>query len=251
MAHLAGQSLNLIYPARAGDISRVYLIGSLGISRTFLLGTVILEKLWDLLSYSLVFVLMLLLLPLPDWVGESAYSLVIVTLILFFASFVISYKRAWFLRLAEYFLKWLPQKLQKPLLERLHMGLTSLDVLQDQKDLFWLAFWSSIVWLTAILNNHLVLLALNIRLPITASVLILVALQAGISLPTTPGRLGIFQYICVLTLGIYGIDQALGFSYSILLHGVALLTILFSGLVCLWILGLMDIKRAPRRDPPG
>jgi uncharacterized protein (TIRG00374 family) len=243
MAHLAGQSLNLIYPARVGDISRVYVIGAMGISRMFLLGTIILEKLWDMFSYTLVFLLLLLLIPLPGWVSDSAYSVAAVTLIFFLASFIVAYQRRWFVHLAERLIGWLPEKTREQFLERIHAGLKSLEVLQSRKELFWLAFWSTVVWVTGVLINHLVLLALRIRLPITASVLILVALQAGISLPTTPGRLGIFQYICVLALGIYGVDQTLAFSYSILLHCVVLLTILLSGLFCAWILGVMNQKK--------
>ena len=240
MTHLAGQALNMIYPARMGDISRVYALGSLGISRMFVLGTIVLEKLWDMLSYTLVFFILLLLLPLPGWVSESVYGVAVVTISFFITSFIISYQRMWVVRLVEWLVNRLPEKYHGQFLERVHAGLASLDVLQSRKDLFWLTIWSTVIWVTAILNNHLVLLALKIQLPITASVLILVALQAGISLPTTPGRLGVFQYICVLALSIYGIDRAMAFSYSILLHTVALLTILLAGLVCVWVLGLVD-----------
>jgi hypothetical protein len=82
-------------------------------------------------------------------------------------------------------------------------------------------------------------------------VLILVALQAGISLPKASGRLGIFQYIGVLMLGIYGIGQALAFSYNVLLYSVALLTVLLSGLVCVWILGLTGPEHTLRKYAPG
>ena len=247
LAHLAGQSLNMIYPARAGDLSRVYVIGELGIDRMFVLGTVILEKLWDMFSYALVFLLLLLLIPLPGWVSESALGVIAITLIFFVASFVVSYQRAAVVHLAERLTKWLPERFHGRFIERVQAGLNSLSVLKSRIDLLKLTFWSTVVWVTAVLNIHLVLLALRLRLPLTASVLILVALQAGISLPTTPGRLGIFQYICVLTLSIYGIDQALAFSYSVLLHSVALLTVLLSGLVCAWVLGLVGQKHIHQR----
>jgi uncharacterized protein (TIRG00374 family) len=242
MSHLAGQSLNMVYPARAGDLSRVYVIGEVGISRMYVLGTVVLEKLWDMLSYTLIFILLLFLIPLPVWVSESVYSITFVTLIFFFMSFVISYQRTWVFHQLERLIKWLPEKYRDQLMMRIHAGAHSLDVMQNRKGLFWLAFWSTIAWASAVLNNQLVLLSLRLHLPLTASILILVALQVGISLPTIPGRLGIFQYICVLALSLYGIDQSLAFSYSILLHSVALLTILLSGLVCVWVFGMMGQK---------
>lgn len=239
MSHLAGQSLNMIYPARVGDLSRVYVIGKEGISRMFVLGTVVLEKLWDMLSYTLVFLLLLLIIPLPDWVSESVYGVALITLSFFVVSFIVSYQRTVVVRFVESLIKWIPKGFHGRFIERMHAGLESLDVLQSSNELIELAFWTTIIWVTSIVNNYLVLLALKLRLPLAAPVLILVSLQAGISLPSIPGRLGIFQYICVLALGIYGIDQTLAISYSILLHSIALLTIILSGLVCAWILGVM------------
>jgi glycosyltransferase 2 family protein len=247
ISHLAGQSLNMIYPARLGDLSRVYVIGDKGVSRVFVLGTIVLEKLWDLLSYTLVFGLLLFLMPLPAWVSESIYSMALVTLSFFTISFVVSYQRSFVFQLTERLIRWIPESLHGRLMARVYTGLTSLDVLQSRIVLIELSFWSTIIWITAVLNNHLVMLALKIHLPLTASVLILVVLQAGISLPVIPGRLGIFQYICVLALGVYGVDQTLALSYSILLHGVALMTVLLSGLICAWFLGIVVPK--PKLPP--
>ena len=55
-----------------------------------------------------------------------------------------------------------------------------------------------------------------------ARLLVLIALQAGISLPSIPGRFGIFEYICVLALGSFGVAQPLALSYGLLLHFVVL-----------------------------
>jgi uncharacterized protein (TIRG00374 family) len=249
ISHLAGQSLNMIYPARVGDLSRVYVIGEEGVSRTFVLGTVILEKLWDMLSYTLIFFLLLLVIPLPNWISDSVYGLSSVTVIFVILSFIISYQRVAIVRYADRVIKWVPEGVKGRLMAYMHSGLKSLDVLQSRKEILRLTFWSTLIWGTAILNNQLVLMALRIHLPITASVLVLVALQAGISIPSIPGRIGIFQYICILALGVFGVDQTMALSYSILLHSVALLSVLFAGLVCAWVLGIMKpATRIPVED---
>ncbi|MGH2544947.1 MAG: lysylphosphatidylglycerol synthase domain-containing protein, partial [Ardenticatenaceae bacterium] len=54
-ALLIGQMLNTLVPVRIGDVARAFLVGSLGAGRAFILGTVALEKVIDLLCYSLLF----------------------------------------------------------------------------------------------------------------------------------------------------------------------------------------------------
>jgi uncharacterized protein (TIRG00374 family) len=228
---LIGQSLNNLYPGRVGDLNRAYMVGSLGLGRTFVLGTIGIEKVVEMFSYAVLFVILLLLIPLPDWVSSSGYTFAIIAVFVTFGVMLVTYQRGFVMRILERVSGRFPERLNKYSLPRLRAGIDSLEVLQSNADLLKLGLWSSIVWGTALLNNHLTLLALNIHLPITASLLILVALQAGISIPSVPGRFGIFEYICVLALGVYGIDQATAFSYGILLHAIVMLPTTVLGLV--------------------
>jgi uncharacterized membrane protein YbhN (UPF0104 family) len=105
----------------------------------------------------------------------------------------------------------------------IHSVLSSLGILQDHRGLFGLSFWSVVIWGTAVLTNHLTLLAFGINLPLTASLLILISLQVGITLPSAPGRVGIFEYICVLALSLFGVERHIALGYGFLLHGIVFL----------------------------
>ena len=37
--------------------------------------------------------------------------------------------------------------------------------------------------------------------------LVLVVLQVGITLPSVPGRIGVFEYLCILSLAVFGVAQ--------------------------------------------
>ena len=89
-ALLVGQMLNTIYPMRIGDFSRAYVIGGIGPGRVFTMGTILLEKLLDMFSYSLLFILLILLIRLPAWVSNSAYSFTLVVLIATLAIFLLA-----------------------------------------------------------------------------------------------------------------------------------------------------------------
>ncbi len=230
-ALLVGQMLNTIYPARIGDLSRAYTIGGFGPGRVFILGTVLIEKILDMLSYAFLFVFLLFLIPLPAWVSESGFTFAGLALAISIATFIITFKRDWVVRIGGAIIAYFPERIKTFANNKFLSALASLDVLQSRQDLLKLALWSALIWGTAVLNNHLTLMALGIRLPLTASLLILIALQAGISIPSVPGRFGVFEYICVLALGIFGIEQTTGFSYGILLHGIVMLPTTLLGLL--------------------
>ncbi len=48
MVMLSGQMLNSLFPARLGDFARAYSLGGMGPGRTFVLGTIVLEKMFEL-----------------------------------------------------------------------------------------------------------------------------------------------------------------------------------------------------------
>lgn len=239
-ALLSGQMLNTIYPARIGDLSRAYVVGNMGPGRVFTLGSILLEKLVDTLAYTLLFILLVLLIPLPAWVNDSGYTFTLVVVAAFAGVFVLAYRPAGVLRLLDWFTRWLPDNIRAFLISRFHSGLSSLSVLHSRQGLFRLAFWTAVSWGTAILNNYLALLALHIYLPWTASLLVLIILQAGISIPSVPGKIGIFEYMSVLGLSVFGVAQAQALSFGIVLHAIVLLPTTLLGLIFFLFLGLGD-----------
>ena len=244
---LIGQTLNNLYPVRVGDISRAYVAGS-GAGRTFVLGSVGIEKVIDMFSYAVLFVILLLLIPLPGWVSSSGYTLAIIAAIITLGVMLITYQRRPVTRFIERVIGRFPERLQTYSTPRFRAGIDSLGVLQSNTELLKLGLWSALIWGTALLTNQLTLLALDIHLTLSASLLILITLIAGISIPSVPGRFGIFEFICVLALGVYGVDQATGFSYGILLHAIVMLPITLLGLLFFATSGLSreDINiRAP------
>jgi uncharacterized protein (TIRG00374 family) len=245
-AVLVGQTLNYIYPARIGDLSRVYIVGDRGAGRIFTIGTLVLEKLLDLLFYALLILLMAVSMPLPGWFSSWANQAWIVLIGASLGAIVIlliiAYHRDWFINKYGIFLGFLSRGFPflKPFSSTnwFRSGIDSLEILKNRNDLFLISFWLVISWATALLNNQLALLALGIHLPLTASLLVLVVLQAGISIPSVPGRIGVFEYICVLTLAIFGVGQSAAFSYGILLHSIVFIPLSLLGLLCIILLGL-------------
>ncbi|MBA3533501.1 MAG: flippase-like domain-containing protein [Ardenticatenales bacterium] len=233
---LIGQMLNTLLPIRVGDLTRAHLIGSRGPGRSFTMGTIILEKASDLLCYALLFLLLLLWIPLPSWVQAQLPSM-----------FLLSFAVLACLLLALYFggnrvglqaaERWLPASLRAAGEQGLRGALSSLDILRRRDDTLKIALWSSLIWMMAILTNYFVLQSLHLDGSPVSALFVLLVLQLGITIPSVPGTIGIFEYLCVLTLALFAVESSAALSFGILLHALVLLPTLI-GLILFWTLGL-------------
>ncbi len=224
---LLGQILNIVLPSRVGDVSRVYMIGSAGVGWPFVAGTIVTEKAIDLICYMLCFLLTLTLLPsLPGWVTTSVYSFFAITTII--TAMFIALSHGYGLLDSRY-LGWIPQALRNRVANIMQSINLSFMVVRRPWVAAQIIFWSFLVWTTAVLTNYLILCALRIDAPAISALLLLIVLQISISLPSVPGKIGLFQYACVLTLGLFGVSQTMAVNYGILLHIVAFLPIFFVG----------------------
>ncbi len=243
---IVGQTINTFYPARIGDLSRVYIVGDRGAGRVFTLGTIIVEKLLDTLFYALLVLLMVLSIPLPGWISGWANKTVILLIGASLGAagflFAMAYHPVWFDNAFQTLLRAIsrlfPSINYSKAREWFHTGITSLEILRSGKGLFYVTIWLIVSWATALINNQFALLALGIHLPITASLLVLVVLQAGISIPSAPGRIGVFEYLCVLTLAVFGVSSSTAFTYGVILHSIVFIPPTLLGLLFLFTLGL-------------
>ena len=55
------------------------------------------------------------------------------------------------------------------------------------------------------------------------ALLVLVVLQAGLVPPSTPAKIGVFQALCVASLGLLGYDVAASLAYGLVLQWVVML----------------------------
>jgi len=233
---LAAQMLNAVFPVRLGEVSRVAVMGSSGLEYAFVAGSVVVEKILDTLGYGVLFLLLLVLFPLPGWFVPPVKTFVVLALLVVGVTWVLLLERERLAQSGTWVIRFFPARWKNAAARHLQAGLDSLAVLRHSPTLAWVSILTAFVWGSALLNTQMALLALGIRLPLVAPLLLLIALQVGISLPSLPGKVGVFEYICVLSLAIYGVGRPIGLSYGILLHAIVFIPIIVSGLLAVWLL---------------
>lgn len=226
---------NAFFPARLGEFARAYLMGEAEAdSKIYVLGTVAVEKVADLLFLLLSLTVLLSQMVLPAWLAGSARGMALVLVILVLCFVLLAWQRDFILRIVERISRFIPLAWQEWLVRQTRYGLASLDVVRRPRLLIGLFGLSLIVWIISALTNYLVFLALGLALPFWASLLLLVVLQVGTAVPSSPGRIGIFQYLVILTLSIFALDKNVALSYSIVLYLVIYVPIVLIGGYCLW-----------------
>jgi hypothetical protein len=59
-------------------------------------------------------------------------------------------------------------------------------------------------------------------------------LQGGVSLPSTPGKVGVFQYLCVLSLSAFHVPTTIAFGYSLVLYVMVIGSMSAWAAIALW-----------------
>jgi uncharacterized protein (TIRG00374 family) len=248
---LISQMLNIVVPWRVGEIARIYLAGEIekrNAAQT--IATLAVEKFFD----TLMLLALLLMIPpfmtLPSWLERPREGIIILAIGLFIVAFMLLLSEDWLVKvLSKIPLPWGKQFIS----ENVRLALNSLDVFKRWDLHLALQVMSVVIWFLGIVVNYFALLAMDLQLPFISAFVLLAVLQVGGLVPSSPGKVGVFQYLCILTLALFGVDKSVGLTYGILLYLIAYGTPVVLGILFLWWGGvnLRQIANEPLRPKPN
>jgi uncharacterized protein (TIRG00374 family) len=216
---IVGQTINLLFLTRLGDIARAYLTGEeSGTSKTYVLGTIAAEKVVDLVALAVVIVALIPFLTLPAWLAARQVPVMAVTVALALATACLIAGRniwiAWLNRLLARMSRDSHTRWQA----RLTAGLDGLSAVANRRAALAIGWWTLVIWGMGALSNLMLFLAFNLPARVLPAVFLLAVLQAGVAVPSVPGKIGVFHYLCVLALSVFGVPAAVALGYGIVLH---------------------------------
>jgi uncharacterized protein (TIRG00374 family) len=236
---MIGQMLNAVFPARAGEIGRIYLIGEdEEISRATALSTVVVEKVADLVMLSLAYLLVavwLLVTPtgLPDWLQDAGKILIPLTFVALASLLLFAYWGQSIWRFVRKSLQPLPVDWQTKIDTATQKAIHALETLRHGE--ISLRVWglSLLIWILMALTNGLLFPAFQLDLPPFVAVVLLVVLMSGVAVPPLPGNLGVFMYLCQLVLTLFGVDRETALVYGLTLQVIVYLPTIILGTICM------------------
>jgi hypothetical protein len=240
-------------PLRAGELVRAVFLGRrVGVAVPRVIGTILLEKLFDFLAVGVMLAVLVALAPDSD--AARLVGLSTVTIILVGFGFVVALAvwRAPTLRLVQAVEARIPFRLG----QRLQLANQARQFAQGTDSLreggLWvrLLAWTTVTWLCSVASTWAGLAALSLEPGVAALLFVIVLTSATQAVPSSPGYIGVYHVAATFALTTFGVDPTSAFACAVLIHAFSYGTLVVVGLIALWTggysLGDLRIGLSPR-----
>jgi glycosyltransferase 2 family protein len=239
---LIGFMANNVTPLRLGEFYRAHLNGKKeGISRSASLGTIILERLFDGMAMLLILgVSVFLRHPPSTSISQNIEGSARLASFIFGAAFLCFFTMLLFkkqtTRLINYLISHAPRKHHATLEKICHTFLDGLQILQSAKESFLVLAASLAAWTCEFTAYYMVAFGFQLApdpLHYNSAALLMVIVNLGLMVPSTPGGLGVFEAIGKTLLSVYTIPPHTALAYVITVHMLVFIPITLLGYYCL------------------
>jgi uncharacterized protein (TIRG00374 family) len=226
---------NNVYPLRAGEILRIYLLQR-NDRIPFAQGTVVTlaERIFDGLVMLTFIVVSLALLQLPNETITSVATFTapvfVIALLVFLA---LAARPRWFRAVAAWFARFLPGRLREIALGLVDQILAGLQGLRTPGLLAGTVVFSYLCWMVEASVYWLVAMAMGVETGYVSMLLVVGVVNLAGLIPASPGQLGVFEFFVTLVLVALGVSDNLALAYALVVHLVIWLPVTLAGFVFL------------------
>ncbi len=217
---LVGFMANNLLPARLGDVVRAFVLAKkeeVAASATF--SNVMLERIFDGLSVVAILAISLFFAaPGAGYVQSLGIVMALAFLGAMSLCVLLAHNEDRTISLMCKVAFFLPQEILEKLVaiaKKLSFGLHTLRSLRQSMIVMAL---SALVWALEVLVYVLLAQALGIELSAMALALVMAILTLGLTAPSAPGFVGVFEGLVVSALGLYAIEATPAAAFAIALH---------------------------------
>ena len=234
-ALLVGYFFNNILPARAGEAARVIALHKRAQTpRAETIGTVVVERVFDILALLIVLFASYPWLPEVSWLRAAAiFGAIVVAVLCVLVAVIVRYDE----RAVHWLLSPLRRVKRAGFAERVEQAAVNatrgLVALRDPGIAIRGILLTVASWLMLAFSYWILMAAFHLDLPVVAGVLVTVAINLSLVLPSSPAALGVFEAATIVALRAFDIPQAEALSYALVLHLLNLVPFLVIGAVLL------------------
>jgi len=235
-----GQVANWAIPARLGEVIRMGLVSMEGedgdprhrASLALSAGVLGAEKLCEGMMLLVTVGLLLLVVGIPLWISPAGLLSTAAFCLLGIAALVGWRLGLFQLRMPTWLLAQLQRRVNVAVLTK-HVRAFGDGLMgwSTPAGLVQIACWSVAIWALGGLTNAVVMRSLGLSHELGASFALLAALYGAAVIPSVPGRIGVFQYVCVAVLGPFGVEFNDAVAFALALYAVVYLPPLVVGVL--------------------
>lgn len=218
-----GQFINL--GVRLGEVARIYAVEQeMPAFKARSLGTLVVEKSLDSLFLGLTILLVLPYIVLPSYVTNYLPLLVGITTLVALGLYIIAYRTEQLVHLLKRGLHFVPAQLRSKLGRIILSGLEGLSALRNPRQTLYLLTISALIAFLSILTPWVLFPTFALPYGFLEAILIHALLTIGLTPPSTPAKMGVFEWLTIGVLALFGWqNEAIALSYALVFHWVILL----------------------------
>ncbi|MCK6547871.1 flippase-like domain-containing protein [Myxococcota bacterium] len=235
-----GFMANNLLPARLGDVARAFVLArreNVAASATF--SNVMLERVFDGLTIvGFLFLVLVVEPPSAEWVSVAAWLMAAVFVGAVVVSALVAWQEERALRLARLVLTPTPATFSAKvvgLLERLGKGL---HTLKSPKETAIVVALSLLIWTLEVVVYFFVQRAFGMSVSPLGLALVMAVLSLGLTAPSAPGFVGVYEGLVIKALAVYGVGDPLAPAFALTLHLIHFVPGTLLGLAFTWKSGL-------------
>ena len=243
---LIGYMANTFLPAHLGEFIRAYLVGkNRPVRSSAVFATIVIERIIDVFSLLILMALTIVVFPFPEWVRMSGYISFGVIGLFFLILVLMKKNRAKAAVLLNKLLKPFPEKFRHRINELMYSFMDGVTGLKSRRDYVVVAVLSMLIWFCYGVIFQIGFWAFDFitiyDLPWMTALVLLVITTIAVVVPSSPGYVGTYHYLCQLSLGFFGVPKSEALTFAFVVHGVNFLPIFFVGLILVSWMG-MNLK---------
>lgn len=243
-ALMAGYLGNSFLPARAGEVLRSVLISRRSkLSNAYVLTTALAERLMDAIALVLCSsVVLLTVKPKPQWIEDISRTVAVAALAGGLAVLLLPHAEGFVHRLLRSVPG--PEGIRKRLIHLAGEVLLGLRAFHDWRRMGGFVCLTAALWTVDACFSITLAWALGMQLAFRVALLLLAGLGLGSALPSTPGYVGIYQFVAVTVLAPFGISRNTALAYILVTQAVSYMVIAAYGLPGLYLSRRLGAKAA-------
>jgi uncharacterized protein (TIRG00374 family) len=233
LLYSAGQILNAVMPALAGQVGRMFLFSRKeGLRKSFVFSTILLELLFDAMSLILFILLTSVTFVFPDEYRLAGIIMSAATAVGLILLYVFLHYQA---RLEEFGRRHLRPRWPGAYIsikKSVRSFTTGIKMLRSSRHLSRSLAFSLLQWLSHILTIYLLMRAFGFEwLTFAAAVAIMIVNQIAVMIPITPGNAGTFELMVSASLTAFKVSSSDAVLFAIALHVIDLLPVFVMGYI--------------------
>jgi uncharacterized protein (TIRG00374 family) len=228
---ILGSFVNNIIPLRLGELIRAKITGErFYLSRSSVLATIIIERLFDVIIFVLFFSIITIFMSFHEFLEKSFYILAVLFIICLIVFYImLMYKNRVINFLSAIFM---PAKIKVFITDFLNKFIDGLEILKKPSVLIKTFIMSVVLWIIEAVFLVVIAYSCNIKLSICGAVFTVIIIGIGVIIPTAPGYIGAFEFMGVTALSALSIDKDSAFACIALYHLLQFVVIFTLGFTC-------------------